>query len=367
MFRRGFAVVCVFSSVALAACTSSSSGGNAGTTPATSKTSATSNPSASATINPTSIAAQPSAGCSSTTAATSSQNETFAVPGGKSGVYIQDIPTNYVAGTPSPVVFDLHGLGETAGIEHIATKVGQYGVKNGFITITPGLTEKGTGRWDWTENSADLQWIGKLMTHVEDELCVDKRRVFFNGLSMGAFTTSAVACQFSDRVAAVGPVAGIEAVPWCKADRPVPVITFHGTKDPYVPFDGSAHPVPTPDGSAAILPGIDANGMVVGTSEKVVMPAGTPITDNVVAWAKRNGCGAEPKQTQVASDVTLNSYPCPAGAEVEFYVVKDGGHTWPGNGGALPESYVGRTTESIDANALEWAFFQAHPLPTPAP
>jgi polyhydroxybutyrate depolymerase len=365
MYRRGLTVLCSLAAVTLAACTSSGSGNTHTSTTAAKQTSAAVSPSA--TVNPASIAAQPSAGCASTAAATSSQNETFAVPGGKAGVYIQDIPSNYAAGTPSPVVFDLHGLGETDQIEHFATKVGAYGVTHGFVTITPGLTEPGTGRWDWTENSPDMQWIGKLITHVEDKLCVDERRVYFNGLSMGAFTTSAVACEFSDRVAAVGPVAGLEAVDWCNASRPMPVITFHGTDDPYVPFAGAASPVAAPMGGTPPLPGVDSKGMVIGTTEKLVMPNGAPVSDEVAKWAKRNGCGTDPKQTQVASDVTLDSYPCPAGAEVEFYIVKGGGHTWPGNGGVLPESYVGKTTESINANELEWAFFQAHPLPTPAP
>jgi polyhydroxybutyrate depolymerase len=363
MYRRGLGVVCALAGLTLAACTSSGSG----TSPASTTSGGTASASKSVAVDPASIKAQPSAGCSSSATATSSQDEAFAVPGGKKGVYIQDIPTNYAAGTPSPVVFDLHGLGENDQIEHVATKVGTYGVDHGYITITPGLTEEGTGRWDWTDNSPDMQWIGKLITHVENKLCIDERRVYFNGLSMGAFTTSAVACDFADRVAAVGPVAGIEAVDWCKASRPVPVITFHGTDDPYVAFNGSASPVPAPMGGAPALPGVGADGTVLGTTEKLVMPNGAPITDEVVKWAKRNGCGTTPKQTAVASDVTLNFYPCPAGAEVEFYVVKGGGHTWPGNGGVLPEKMVGKTTNSINANELEWAFFQAHPLSTPAP
>jgi polyhydroxybutyrate depolymerase len=46
---------------------------------------------------------------------------------------------------------------------------------------------------------------------------------------------------------------------------------------------------------------------------------------------------------------------------VVLYTVRGGGHTWPG-GSPLPEWFVGRTTASIDATSLMWAFFSEHPL-----
>ena len=124
MIRRRLAAVCVVvAGLTLTACTSSGSD----TTGSGKSTGGQASTHASAAVNPASIKSQPSAGCSSTAAAASSGNETFAVPGGKTGVYIQDIPSNYAAGTPSPVVFDLHGLGENAQIEHIATTASHRG------------------------------------------------------------------------------------------------------------------------------------------------------------------------------------------------------------------------------------------------
>jgi len=46
---------------------------------------------------------------------------------------------------------------------------------------------------------------------------------------------------------------------------------------------------------------------------------------------------------------------------VVLYTIKGGGHTWPG-GQPLPEWFVGRTSNSIDASSLMWAFFRAHRL-----
>jgi polyhydroxybutyrate depolymerase len=64
--------------------------------------------------------------------------------------------------------------------------------------------------------------------------------------------------------------------------------------------------------------------------------------------------------------VKLTAYGhCKSGAAVELYEVLGEGHEWPG-GPTLPTSLVtelGPQSNAISANALMWAFFQAHPLP----
>jgi polyhydroxybutyrate depolymerase len=64
----------------------------------------------------------------------------------------------------------------------------------------------------------------------------------------------------------------------------------------------------------------------------------------------------------VAVDVVRRTYRnCADGADVVLYTVLDGGHTWPG-GGPLPEWFAGRTSHSVDATSVMWAFFREHPL-----
>jgi polyhydroxybutyrate depolymerase len=48
-------------------------------------------------------------------------------------------------------------------------------------------------------------------------------------------------------------------------------------------------------------------------------------------------------------------------AEVVFYTVAGGGHTWPG-GGEMPVFFAGLTTHDVDATRLMWDFFQHHPM-----
>lgn len=81
------------------------------------------------------------------------------------------------------------------------------------------------------------------------------------------------------------------------------------------------------------------------------------------AWARRNGCAAEPGTRTVASGVTQIAYRCPAGADVVLYRITGGGHAWPGS--AVSQSVgsvIGFTTMAISADAIIWQFFEAHPL-----
>ncbi|MEU1981063.1 hypothetical protein [Nocardia sp. NPDC019395] len=304
------------------------------------------------------VSAQPSQGCTATPAAPGNTVEHFATAG-RAGTYIRDIP----AGTPGPhpVVLDLHGYLEPAAIARAASGLGDYGATHGFITVTPQIDEPGFPRWDFQPHSADIDWLTGLIDHVESTLCVDSRRIFVTGLSMGAFTTSSLGCRLSDRIAAIAPVAGVQDFAWCNTSRPVPVIAFHGTADPIIAYTGGAGP------NAKLLPSPDGTGSSVGTerdgpSVNGPGPAGVP--EIMAGWARRNGCETAPDRQQVAPDVYRESYPCPAGADVELYSIQGGGHVWPGNTAVpFPEPFVGSNTTSIDATQLIWDFFETHPLP----
>jgi polyhydroxybutyrate depolymerase len=78
-------------------------------------------------------------------------------------------------------------------------------------------------------------------------------------------------------------------------------------------------------------------------------------------YARRNGCTAE-NQLPAQGQVTGWHYTgCNQNADVIFYTIADGGHSWPG-GDPLPEFIVGKTSQEIDATRAMWQFFQGHPL-----
>ena len=217
-------------------------------------------------------------------------------------------------------------------------------------------------RWDTEKGSKDLAFLGDVLDAAESDLCVDTNRIYVTGLSNGAFMTSAIACFFSDRVAAVAPVAGARTIKGCSLQRPVPMVAFHGTDDQFVTFDGGlgeqALNLPAPDGSGKKL-------RDTLTPSALKARAGESVPQIMAGWAKRNGCDAGSSEEQVAADVAKVSYDCPPSRETVLYRVTGGGHSWPGS--TFSQSIVGivgPTTMTINADEIMWDFFVRHPMPS---
>ncbi len=302
--------------------------------------------------------ARPSAGCALAPPAPPGTSDQLLAAAGDDGGYVREIPPSYTGRVPLPVVIDLHGWGESAAIQVKISQLGAYGATHRFITITPQIAEPALV-WQLGFHGKDVAFIGALLHTVETTLCVDRNRIFVTGYSYGAFLTSILACVDASQIAAVAPVAGIQDPAGCRPSRPVPVVAFHGTADPFVPYLGGIGPaslkLAAPDGSQRTL------GQVLGKNAAKVK--GPTIPGNAAAWARRNGCAPTPSERKVASDVTLIAYSCPRGNEVELYRVTGGGHAWPGS--PVSEeiaSVVGYTTMAISADRIMWAFFAAHPL-----
>ncbi len=309
------------------------------------------------------VAARPSPGCLLATPAPGQQTASFGADGDE-GAYTEQGPGTTVGGRPQPVIFDLHAYGEPGPVQVTLSGLGSYGQTQGFVTVTPWIDGQPEPLWHSVVGSRDLAWLGHLLTHIETTSCVDENRVFVTGYSNGAFMASAVACQYSTRVAAVAPVAGIQAESPCKAKRPVPVVAFHGTADPLIHYDGS------PSRAAESLPAPDGRGRITRQEAKVfgtkgIFSKGPSIPEEAATWAKRNGCSSRVGTTRIAADVTRLVWSCPRRADVELYRIRGGGHTWPGSTDSTALAAVlGRTTFSISAGPEMWRFFRAHPLTT---
>lgn len=280
---------------------------------------------------------------------------------GLAGSYIQSVPPGF-SGRTLPLIIDLHGYSETAAIQTDVSDWASFAAQHGLIAVSPQIN-RAVPLWDTGLGSSDLAWFGSLLTTIEANECVDLNRIFVDGYSDGAFMTSAVACQYAAQVAAVAPVAGIQAVSGCRPARPVPVIAFHGTADPFVSYNGGL------GAKALALPAPNGHGTLGGSGEAASTSKATPgssIPDQAAKWARRNGCGTTASYTTVATKVTLISYPCPPDATVELYRITGGGHAWPGSAFCRSIAVViGYTTFAISADDLMWAFFEAHPLRPP--
>lgn len=267
----------------------------------------------------------------------------------------QWLPSTYRRGTPIPLVIDLHGYTEGSAVHTLMSNLGAYGETHGFATVTP----QGTGKipfWNAVPvagSADDIGFVADLIDDLSRHLCLDLTRVYATGLSNGAFMSSLIACRLADKVAAIAPIAGLMLPPDCTPSRAVPILAIHGTADPLVGYSTDGY---TP------------------AAEKLVMDEDSRpalghlpfrnIPDTLAAWAKLEGCAAEPATEPVTASVDLIRYDgCRDGSVVSLLVVRGGGHTWPGSAvSSVAGDILGPTTMEIDANERMWDFFSRHSL-----
>lgn len=267
--------------------------------------------------------------------------------------------TRYVPSTggaaPLPLVVDLHGYLSGSAGQAAISDLAATAEEQGFVLATP----QGNGDlpyWNAVPHDElpdDIAFIEAVIDDVGAATCIDPRRVYVDGFSNGAFLASLVACQLSDRVAAVAAVSGLQVPEGCDPARPVPVLGIHGTADRFVSIDGGPNPalddLSWNDDSRLAFDGLPF----------------APVTEAAAGWAARNGCTPDPAVTEVAPAVEHIAYEgCEAGTAVELYVVDGAGHTWPGSAfAAASAATLGPATDAIDANEVIWSFFADHPMP----
>jgi polyhydroxybutyrate depolymerase len=259
---------------------------------------------------------------------------------GQKRTYLLFVPKGYRPDRPTPLVISIHGFAEWPAHQMEISRWNRLAEEKNFIVVYPC----GTGfplHWRASGQpgtSQDVQFISDLIDKLAKDYNIDQTRIFANGLSNGGGMSFALACFLSRRIAAIGSVSGAHLLPWeaFHPERPVPAIIFHGTDDPIVPFGG-------------------------GRSHRFNYPF--PVVTNwVKALVGHYGCSENAVEIPSQGEVCGKRYTsCDQNAEVIFYTIHNGGHSWPG-GGYIPKFIVGNTSHDIDATRVMWEFFEKHPL-----
>ena len=195
--------------------------------------------------------------------------------------HLVHVPAKYDPKKPMPVVVALHGATMGAKLMELGTGLSKTADANGFIAVYPNgsgfLPTWNAGLFPGDINKADdVKYIGKVLDDVEAAFNVDKKRIYVTGLSNGGMMCYRIAAEMSERIAAIAPVAGTMAIEKYEPKRPVPVLHFHGTKDPLVPYNGPPNKEFTPR-----------------------FLRFRSVDDTVAACVKANGCEEKATETEI--------------------------------------------------------------------
>jgi len=264
--------------------------------------------------------------------------------GGNPRDYMVFLPKNYTGTQSFPLVIYLHSYGWTAQQGMSYTKLNLVADTAGFIVAYP------SGNPNWNSGIADnpewpipddddVGFINALIDTLGNHYSIDTKRVYACGYSNGGFMAYKLACELSNRIAAIASVGGVmteSTTAGCNPVHTMPVLDIHGTEDWWVPFDGT------------------------GEWKSV------NITLNY--WTGYNNCLEvdtvslpDVYEADECTVVKISYTNCTNNSRVILYKVINGGHTWPGAG--LPGfSHQGNVDNDFKASAEIWRFFKNYKL-----
>jgi polyhydroxybutyrate depolymerase len=223
--------------------------------------------------------------------------------------YILHVPDAYKGDKPVPLVVDMHGITGDGNGQMNGTSYKAKTDPEGVITAYPTGSQGPMGNaWDIGPCCSEADDIGFLRALVEDvkkSACIDPKRVYATGFSMGGGMSHYSACHMADVFAAVAPAAFDllqENQGDCKPARPISVISFRSTGDPIVKYNGGP------------------NEMVQGMPLTWLGAEGTH-----KKWAEINECTGSPVQNEPANGCSTYSN-CKAGVKVTLCTTQGGNH-----------------------------------------
>ena len=254
--------------------------------------------------------------------------------------FVSYIP-EHAGASQMPLVISLHG--------GFATPLGQFHLadfrpladRDKFIVICPASKHI---FHDGRDNKGidDVKFIDQIITYAIDVYHADPQRVYVTGISNGGFLTSRLACELSNKIAAIAVVAASMDIGEGYAPlKPMPVIYMHGSADPVFKTAGGKK-----------------FGRELYSQQNMLK-----------LWAGLDKCNPKPTVSTIpdkandGTSIVKEEYINPnTGFKVIGYTIIGGGHTWPGGWQYLPQFIVGKTTRNLNACDVIWRFFKEYKL-----
>ena len=258
--------------------------------------------------------------------------------------FILYVPESYDRNAATPMVFNFHGYGSNAQEQMYYSDIIGVADDEGFLVLHPqgtphpltGSSMFCVGGFTRPCDVDDVSFSNYLINVISTLYNLDMQRIYSTGMSNGGFMSFHLACNLSNRIAAIASVTGSmtpETYDECTPSRPIPIIQMHGLEDTVVPLVG--------------IPNLME-----------------PIDKVVDFWVEHNNCTAQYIVDYFDSVQWDNSIPlqvgwngCDEGSEVRLYTFTGAGHTWPGN----PYN-TANTNYDIIASKEMWSFFKSHTI-----
>lgn len=267
--------------------------------------------------------------------------------------YILYAPEGIEEEGPVPLLIAVHSNSVDAEEMVRFSGFNEIADRDRFIILYPNAIG---GLWSlriWSANSGiyiadDIAYIDAALDQVLEDHDIDANRIYAMGNSGGGLMSLQLACDLSDRIAAVVSIAGgtmFDALfSSCFPTAPVAVLLMHGTADTIAPFNG---------GDSFLGPFLNAPMRSVADSTRF--------------WLANNGCVDAPITTFLpeidpddGTSVFVDEYlECSSKADVVVYTIVNGGHSWPG-APPFAESFFGATSQEISGTDVSLAFLFSH-------
>ena len=264
--------------------------------------------SSSSVEQPKSSSSEEVVNCSGKTYQSGNHNMSVTVDG-KKRTFIMHVPSAYTGDKPVPLVVDYHPVMGSGSNQLNGTTYKALTDPEGVISLYPDGTKSADSRkmgpgWNvgpCCSDDDDVKFSREMIKSVEEKVCIDKKRVYATGFSMGGGMSNHVACFMSDVYAAVAP-AGMDLnktnSATCNPERPISIIMFRGTNDNVCRYQG---------GDSGFNDGLNFLGA----------------EGNFQFWAQKNGCTGSPSKNSNGCNEYSN---CKDGTKVVLCTKQGGGH-----------------------------------------
>ena len=251
--------------------------------------------------------------------------------------YILYIPAIYDGSTDVPLVLNFHGYGSNANEQMFYGDFRDIADTEGFLLVHPqGTIINGDQQWNVGflgngNTTDDVGFTEALIDELANLYTINLDRVYATGMSNGGFMSFLLACQLSEKIAAVASVTGSmtpDTYDACNAQQPTPILQIHGTGDSNVLYNGDTWT--------------------------------RSIEDVISYWVNYNNCETSPTTTALTDINRLDGSTVEHiiysggdnGVTTEHMKIIGGGHTWPSSAITLPG-----TNQDINASMEIWHFF----------